>query len=233
MIRAICSVVLAALVSLTGPDMASAEGLRVSPVLLDITAPGATSTLTLRNEGGMAITVQTRSFRWTQQGGQEQLARTKDVVVSPPSTRLEPGATQTIRVIRTSKAPVTIEEAYRVIVNEVPDQSRLRSGVAFATELRIPVFFTPRGATSPDVAWSLQNAGNATVLVAQNRGGTRLRIADLRLDGGKVSRPGLLGYVLAGASMQWPVAAAGRFGGGTQMQAATSLGALDVRIGGR
>ena len=93
---------LAAAVALALPGAAVAEGLRVSPVTLDIPAPGAAATLTLRNEGRQPITVQARSFRWTQSGGQEQLRRSGDVVISPPATRLPPGATQTIRVVRTA-----------------------------------------------------------------------------------------------------------------------------------
>lgn len=219
------------------PCLAAAEGLRVSPVMLEVPAPGAATTLTLRNEGRETITVQARAFRWTQSGGQEQLRRGGEVVVSPPATRLPPGATQTIRVVRTAKSPVKGEEAWRIIINEVPDQSRRRSGaVAFATELRIPVFFTGRGARGPEVAWSLRNSGGATFLVAQNRGDTRLRLADLRLtgaSGASVSRPGLVGYVLGGSTMQWPVAQAGRLGGGARLRAATNLGALDARIPAR
>lgn len=228
---------LAAAVALALPGAAVAEGLRVSPVSLDIPAPGAAATLTLRNEGRQPITVQARSFRWTQSGGQEQLRRSGDVVISPPATRLPPGATQTIRVVRTAKSPIKGEEAYRVVINEVPDQGRRRNGsVALATELRIPVFFTARGARNPEVAWSLRNAGGATYLVGQNRGDTRLRLADLRLSGASgasVKRPGLMGYVLGGATMQWPVAPAGRLGGGASLKAATNFGALDARVPAR
>lgn len=213
---------------------ASAQGLRVSPVLLEVPAPGAATTLTLHNDGREPVTIQSRVFRWLQQNGAEQLQRTSDVVVSPPAVRLEPGASQKIRVVRIAKSAVRGEEAYRVVVNEVPDQTRRRSGaVAFATEHRIPVFFAGQGARHPDVSWSLRNSGNATLLVAQNRGDSRLRLADLELsgaNGASVSRPGLVGYVLGGSSMQWAVAPAGRLGGNARVKAATNHGALDVPV---
>lgn len=228
---------LAASMALALSGLAAAEGLRVSPVLLEVPAPGAAATLTLRNEGRETITVQARAFRWTQAGGQEQLRRSGEVVVSPPATRLPPGATQTIRVVRTVKSAVRGEEAWRVVLNEVPDQGRRRSGaVAFATELRIPVFFIGGGARNPDVAWALRSSRGATFLVAQNRGDTRLRLADLRLSGASgasVSRPGLMGYVLGGSTMQWPVAPAGRLGGGARLKAATNLGTLDAQVPAR
>lgn len=237
MMRLIRNGLLAATMALAPASLVQAEGLRVSPVVLEVSAPGATTSLTLRNEGRDTITVQARSFRWMQKDGQESLQRTGDVVVSPPAVRLPPGATQTIRVVRTSKAPVHGEEAYRIVINEVPDQARRRSGaVAFATELRIPVFFVGHGARTPEVAWSLRNSGNATFLVAQNRGDTRLRLSDLKLSGASgasASHRGLVGYVLGGATMQWPVAPAGRLGGGAQLKAQTDRGALDARVAGR
>lgn len=224
----------AASIALAWPSVSFAQGLRVSPVLLEVTAPGAATTLTLRNEGSQPITVQARVFGWSQQAGDEQLQRTSDVVVSPPAIQLAPGATQTVRVIRTARTVVRGEEAYRVVINEVPDQSRRRAGaVAFATELRLPVFFTGQGARSPDVAWSLRQSGNATYLVAQNRGDSRLRLADLRLtgsNGAEVSRPGLVGYVLGGSSMQWPLSASGRLGASARLSAVTNIGSIDAAV---
>ncbi|SMO43615.1 fimbrial biogenesis chaperone [Paracoccus laeviglucosivorans] len=222
--------VLALALAIALPGVGMAQGLRVSPVTLEVPAPGAATTLTIRNEGREPVTVQSRAFRWTQYGGREALQRTNAVVVSPPAVRLPPGATQIIRVVRTSKSAVRGEEAYRVIVNEVPDQSRRRSGsVAFASELRIPVFFVGRGARNPDVSFAVRNSGGAAWLVAQNRGDTRLRLADVQL--GPVRQPGLVGYVLGGSTMQWPVAPAGRVGNGARLRAATNFGALDARVG--
>lgn len=46
------------------------------------------------------------------------------------------------------------------------------------------------------------------MLIGENKGGSRLRLSDLTLtQGGKAiaSRKGLVGYVLGGSVMQWPV----------------------------
>lgn len=215
---------------------ALADGLRVTPISLEVLAPGAATTLTLRNDGRSNMTIQARSFRWSQTDGKEALQRTSDVVVSPPTIKLGPGASQTIRVVRTSKAALKAEEAYRVVINEIPDQSRAQSGsVAFATELRIPVFFVARGARSADVSWSLRNSGGVTMLVAQNRGDMRLRLADLKLSSGSssVERKGLVGYVLGGSTMQWPIAKAGKISNVARVKATTNLGTLDAQVKAR
>lgn len=225
---------LAVLMALILPAPMLAEGLRVSPVVLEVPSPGSATTLTLKNEGKAPLTVQARVFRWTQQQGSERLERTSDVVVSPPAVQLAPGATQTVRVVRTAGAPVRGEEAYRVVINEVSDQYRRGAGaVAFATELRIPVFFAAADVRMPDVSWALRQSGNATWLVAVNRGDSRLRLADLQLkgaSGAKVAHQGLPGYVLGGASMQWPIAPAGRLGASARLTVVTNVGSLDTGV---
>jgi len=216
--------------------MAHAEGLRVAPTSLDIPAPGATETLTLRNGGDAPIVVQARVFRWVQEGGSERYVPTREVVVSPPMTQLAPGATQTVRIIRTAKTRVNDEEAYRVFIDEIPDRSRLRPGqVAFATRLRIPVFFTARGATRADVRWSIRRQGGAAVLTARNAGQSRLKLADLRLlrNGRTVYRQdGLFGYVLGGSEMRW-VLKQGVGGGRLELRAETNQGAIRTDVAGR
>jgi fimbrial chaperone protein len=213
------------------PFAAAAEGLRVAPVLLEMVAPSAAGKLTLRNEGRAVMTVQARVYRWVQRNGTETLEPTRDVVVSPPMTRIAPGANQTLRVVRISKGRLRGEEAYRVIVNEVPDRRMARSGqVSFATELRLPVFFIGPGATAPKVRWSIRGSGAGAVLVARNTGDLHLRIADMTL-GASVRRRGLLGYVLGGSVMQWPLRS-GRLGNGTlRLRAKTNFGTLDVPVG--
>lgn len=224
----------AVLISLVQSTDVAAQGLRVSPVLLEVPAPGAATTMTLHNDGRQPITVQSRVFRWSQADGRETLERSAEVVVSPPAIQLAPGATQTIRVVRTARSGVQGEEAYRVVLNEIPDQSRRQAGaVAFAAELRIPVFFMAPSIRSADVRWSLRQSGGMTHLVAQNTGDSRLRIADVTLtsgNGSAVSHSGLLGYVLGGSSMQWPMAPAARLGSQARLSAATNLGTLDVDV---
>ncbi|MPL80171.1 fimbrial chaperone protein [Rhodobacter sp. 140A] len=225
--RAVCAAVLASLL----PLAAAAEGLRVAPVLLEVVAPAAAGKLMLRNEGRAVMTVQARVYRWVQRNGTESLEPTRDVVVSPPMTRIAPGASQTLRVVRTAKGRIRGEEAYRVIVDEVPDRRMTRSGrVNFATELRLPVFFVGAGATAPQLRWSIRGSGAGAVLVARNTGDLHLRIADVTL-GGAVRRPGLLGYVLGGSVMQWPIGS-GRLGSGAmRLRAQTNFGTLDVPLG--
>jgi len=99
---------------------ASAASLQVTPVLLEVVAPGAAATVTLRNNGARPIATQVRVFRWIQESGGERLEPTEDVVASPPAVELQPGQDYVARVVRVTKKPVVGEESYRLFVDELP-----------------------------------------------------------------------------------------------------------------
>lgn len=188
------------------PTAVLAEGLRVSPVTFEIPAPGATSNITLRNEGQRPITVQSRVFAWSQ-SGDETLQATRDVVVSPPITQLAPGAVQIVRIVRTTRAPIRGEEAYRIFIDELPDQSRRNNAtVNFVTRLRLPLFFVQSDARNPLVKWRILQTGNQSWLEAVNRGDAHLKLSEVSLKAGNSDvyrQNGLFGYVLGQSTMRW------------------------------
>ena len=230
---------LAALFLLSAPS-AEAASLRVSPVTLDLSMPRSSATLTLRNDASRPLDVQVRVFRWTQTGGADAYEATTAVVASPPATRLAPGVDYTVRVVRTSKAPVTTEESYRIVIDEIPAKRVQRSGtINLVVRHSIPIFFRNPQADTPKVAWKLDRTGGKLKLVAANTGGTRLKLADLALEQGNArlyARQGLVGYVLAGATMEWPVVLQQRPMAATvTLRAKSQLGAIheNVQVIGR
>jgi fimbrial chaperone protein len=185
-----------------------AAQLSVEPVLLELNAPTATGTLTLRNDEDVEATVQTRVFRWSQIQGIENLEPTTDVVASPPAVRLAPHSDYTVRVVRTATQPVGGEESYRVIVDQLPNIRR-QSPLAINILIRqsIPVFFRSAQLTRANVSWSLAYERGKIVVTATNSGDERLRIASLRLRDATGSTinfgNGLVGYVLGRSSMSF------------------------------
>jgi fimbrial chaperone protein len=187
---------------------ATAAQLHVEPVLLELNAPTAAGSLTLRNEEDIEVVVQTRVLRWSQVGGKESLEPTIDVVASPPTVKLAPGADYVVRVVRVSKRPVSGEESYRVIVDQLPNARRQQArAINLLIRHSIPIFFRNPQLSAPNVSWSLGYDGDKLVVVASNSGDERLRIASLRLRdaaGTTVSfGNGLVGYVLGRSSMSW------------------------------
>ena len=186
----------------------SAAQLRVEPVLLDLTAPAAAGSLTLRNDEDQEVVVQTRVMRWSQAGGKETLEPTTDVVASPPTVTMAPGVDYVVRVVRVSKQPVRGEESYRVIVDQLPNARRQQTrAVNLLIRHSIPVFFRNAQLNPSSVAWSLSRDGDKLMVVATNSGDERLRIASLRLRDGAGTTisfgSGLIGYVLGRSSISW------------------------------
>ncbi len=207
---------------------ALAGSLEVKPILIDVPAGGAASSLSLTNAGGEVLNAQLRVFRWTQSGGKDELTPTRDVVASPPMAKIAPGGDLLVRVVRTAKTPLQREESYRLIVDELPRPGG--NGVQLLVRYSIPVFFGGGETALPKLRWSVSPKGKSVVISATNEGSRRARISGLTLMG--KSAPvaalgaGLNGYVLAGQTMQWTVPAKASLSGTLMVTAETDRGPL-------
>jgi fimbrial chaperone protein len=199
-------VVFSGLLAAASPS--GATSLQISPVRLDLPANAAASKITLRNMGEQGVRAQVRIFKWMQVNGKDQLAETRDVVASPPIIKLEPGKNNVIRVVRTAKRPVAMEEAYRLIVDELP-QSVGEPGktISFVLRYSIPVFFSALDTGKTNLTWSVEARGKQTTLVVANTSNKHARITDLAmtLESGKKATfgGGLIGYVLANSTARF------------------------------
>ena len=208
---------------------AKAGSLQVEPVLVDVTAPGAASTITLHNAGPTPINAQIRVFRWSLVDGVEKLEATDDVVASPPSAMLAPNAKNIARIVRVSKQPVVGEESYRLLVDQLPDLSQQKNGaVNLMVRYSIPVFFGAANKKHPTLAWSVSVKGDKVTLAAHNTGDRRLRISALTVrdaNGRSISLgTGLAGYALGQSTKSWTVPARGFAASGSATISAHSDG---------
>ena len=209
--------------------------LRVEPVSVEVAAPGASSTLTLRNEASDSVAVQIRVFRWQQVDGEDKLEPTDDVVASPPAVTLSKGNSNIVRVVRVSKAPVAREESYRVWVDQLPDRV-VQPGqvVNFLVRYSIPVFFTNAQANAPALDWSASVRRDAITISAVNKGDRRMRVSALKIRDEKGQTHsfgnGLIGYVLARSSMNWtaPVPSSFNVGGSVSITAESDSGPVNA-----
>jgi fimbrial chaperone protein len=186
---------------------ARAGALRVSPTSLTFTAPTSAGTLTLRSDGPGPISVQIRPFVWSQTSGADELQATRDVVVSPPMAKLEPGVDYVVRVVRVVKRQIVGEEAYRILIDELPMPEQGQGNVSLLIRYSVPAFFSAPWATRANVKWGLKSDARGTRLSAVNLGDRSFRIANLkaRLPQGITHslREGLVGYVLGQSEMTW------------------------------
>ena len=200
---------------LLSSGLAVASGLQVSPISLSLQARENASGLTLSNSGNDKVQAQVRVYQWSQDSEGEQLTPSRGLLASPPMIEIDPGDRQLIRIIRAKAPPQgtgAVEDAYRVLVNEIPIKSdNQKTGLQFALSYSLPVFVQPVGVTktSPQLQWSthLQPDGKEIKLRVSNHGNGHAQLAGLSFTdtAGKstVINPGLLGYVLPGATMNW------------------------------
>ena len=229
----VCLSAIAAMVA-AGPGAAAI--LRIWPVLVDLAGTQRAGALTLANPDAHPTAVQLRAFRWTQDAQGDHLQPTRDLVVSPPAMRLDAGASHVIRVIRLSSAPAKAEESYRVLVDEIPEAAeRTENGINFVLRQSIPVFYNATKAGKPDVTWRLARGDKGWILVARNIGTRRIQVSDLKLKDAKGAvlehKPGLLGYVLSGAEMAWPLKTDTPASRAASLTAVTETGPLNADLG--
>jgi len=201
---------------LLGPP-ALAASLQVSPVTIDLQARQNSEGLWLSNSGTQPLQAQVRVYAWVQEGGEDLLKPTNDMVASPPMLTIQPGQRQIVRLVRVGagQAPPSMEKAYRVVMDELP-VGEGAEGVKFVLRYSVPIFIAPpttepaargQAIAAPPLDWGLQDGPAGVVLTASNKGRVRAKVTNVSLAGrnGKkiVLSEGLYGYVLPGSVRHW------------------------------
>lgn len=175
---------------------------------VDLPAGSRAGRLVLANTGDAPIAAQIRVYAWTQDGGTEDhLEPSTALVASPPIIEIPAGGEQLVRLVRPTAAAPEQEQAYRVVVDELPGPADAGDGAAVTVRMRflIPAFVRAADPAPADLQCRIETAA----LVCTNHGGQAAQLGATTLvsAGGQsldVTK-GLLGYVLAGSSRRWPL----------------------------
>ncbi len=124
------------------PAPGHAESISVAPTRLTVAGGGKQSTLTVKAGGARQSVVQVRVFKWKENRPANELRPTKDVVVSPPISRLGPRQELTVRVVRTARKAVRGRECYRVLVDRLPNGPDSDQMIALRIRHSVPLCFT-------------------------------------------------------------------------------------------
>lgn len=181
--------------------------------------------LWIENQGSSTTTMQVRIVRWRQEGGFERYQAQQDVVASPPILRIEKGQKQLIRLIRQAATPAGVEQAYRIIVDEIPqpeNDQEPQIGLKLQMRYSIPLFVYGQGITTystgahaaltdpSKLSWRVVRDSEGPAVEVRNSGDVHVRLSkvSLRQNGQQHSlADGLLGYVLPGEFRRWPLPA--------------------------
>lgn len=204
------TVLLGAVVALLAASQpAVGASLAFSPVTIDVKAPARAGSVTVANQGAESVFLQARVIRWRQADGKTVLEPTRDAIVSPASASIPPGQSYTFRIARLGSTPVTNEDSYRLILDEIPTGDKPAPGASVVrVNLRtsLPIFFSPPK-SEPLVSWRLTMTDGQLTLMATNKGSKTFRVATLALGAGEerieFSAAGAEAYVLPGSTMTY------------------------------
>lgn len=212
-IASVCAAFAAAAVSVAASSAAVADSLEVSPTTLTLDTRRA-GVLNVVNRSRQAIVAQVEAFDWSQGDGQDRLDPSRALQVSPPMIHLAPGQKQIVRVRAAPAGTAGSEQAFRLIVSELPDPAGTRSdGVRMLLQFKVPVFVGGAKGTPRQLRWSANPDGNSLILHVSNDGVRHAKLARLHVvtSAGQdlTIEPEQFYYVLPGAARAWTIPDAG------------------------
>ncbi len=197
--------ILYAIVVLIVAARADAGSFTVNPVRIELSPARPYSVLRITNLADEPVTIQAHVERWEADGAE---ALIDDVLLSPPIRTIASGQTQFIRLGLRSSNRSVMEQAYRLILEEVPRPIAVDfSGLRTVLKVRVPIFSKPIAAVAPHLSWEAWPTATGLHVAAFNRGNAHIQVRRLILidKNGKQSIIATPSYVLPNESAGWTV----------------------------
>ncbi|MCU7695911.1 fimbria/pilus periplasmic chaperone [Acinetobacter sp. AYS6] len=195
------------------PSMLNAASIRLSPVSVEILNDQAASSISLYNQSNESTDLQVRVFEWRQNAGQDQLIPTDEIAISPPFLKLQPNDSYNLRVVRINPGPVSGEQTYRIIIDELPkpvDSRKVDQGVNVLLRSSLPVFVVNKDAITK-INWSIQQEQTNSYITIHNVGNRHALLSNLTLVDTTANKSYTIkvntvnGYILAGKSRNFNI----------------------------
>ncbi|MDN0106311.1 molecular chaperone [Yersinia rochesterensis] len=210
---------------LTSSPLHAASSVLIWPIDPVINSHEKATALWLENKDSQPIYMQIRVLGWQQKAGQEDYSNQSAIIASPPVATILPGKRQLIRLIKNTPVPAGQEQAFRVLIDEIPRKDpnedapmpSLNMGLIFQMRYSIPLFIYGEGLKSEDannpatffplnLGYKFIQDNGKTWLAIRNQGQTHARISHVSLQNKNINS-GLMGYVLPGNEMRFQVPA--------------------------
>lgn len=205
-----CSVLCGAALVGAAPSPACAGNFSVSPLRVEMKGSHRLEVLTITNADDAPLSIQIELKNWRQQGGDELLDETHDLLVTPPIFKMAPHGQQVVRIALRRDADPLRELDYRVLLTEIPaPPSKDFSGMQVALQLSLPIFVAPPVFEHSELNWTAKWLADGTVQIsASNSGNAHMRVTDFDVQFGstdRVTHVGVTRYVLPQSSVSWTV----------------------------
>ena len=204
------------------PTLALANSVTTSPLGLHLLPETKVSSFDIKNNENIPVRFEGVGLNWSQVAGKNIYTPSTNLRVIPAMAIIAPGSTQTFRVARMN-ASSDSEQAFRVRFHQLPvhgatvdcsekDTTKIsiecgsiisKTGVnahlIIMIDETLPVFYA-----NPNMHSNLSVHFDKNNLVVKNDGTATARLSLLGSDG-SIWNAGLLGYVLPGSTMSFPV----------------------------
>jgi len=205
MFARVFSIAIAALAMCLIAGHAMAQALAVEPVTIRMAPGQLAATVTVTNKSDSETSFQLRGFAWTQNGDEDQLSPTDQLLASPPLGSIAAGGSQVVRIVL-RRGPADREATFRILFDQIPPPAPPGT-VRIALRLSIPVFAQPAARAAPHLNWRIERENGQGFLVAVNDGGSHEAVRGIALSGADGSairtEDNQSPYVLAGATRRW------------------------------
>lgn len=130
----------------------------VNPTRVELSKSVPSAIIEVRNASSTDTTVQLHGVLWSQEGGEDQIKATRDIIATPQIFNLRAGGRQIIRVGFLKKPDASLESSYRLILEEIPPPPDPEfRGLQVALKISLPVFVKPESAASADLKIGLDD----------------------------------------------------------------------------
>jgi fimbrial chaperone protein len=186
---------------------AGASNFTVTPTEIDLSSSTTSALVTLRNSGRVPLRFEITLFSWSEdERGQMTLLPSTDVTFFPKLIELAAGASRNIRVGINAGLARDTERAFRLFVEELPDQSTpVANAVSLRTRIGIPVFVRPVKPVRAAVLETVSIERGMVMTRVRNTGNLHLNVETIAVKGTGASnastfaKQGAGWYVLPGA----------------------------------
>jgi fimbrial chaperone protein len=188
---------------------AMAGSFSVAPTRVELSGSARTAVVTLRNAAPEPLTVQVSIVGWSQQGGDDIYAATRELLATPPVLTLGPDEERVVRIALRREPDPNQDLPYRVFFEEVPPASRAGfNGVNVALRVGVPIFVRSSSRARADLRWELHPEADGKMRVeAINQGTAHVQITGFELSAEGASaapaRANVMKYVLPRSRMSW------------------------------
>jgi fimbrial chaperone protein len=193
---------------------AVAGAFSVTPTRIELKGNHRTAVVTLRNADAAPLTVQAALVGWTQSGGEDVYADSRDLLTTPPIFTIPPNGEQIVRIALRRNADSVRELPYRIFFQEIPQAKTADfNGLNIALRVGVPIFVQPRSGAASNLQWEVHPLADGKLQIdAINDGDGHVQITDFDLlfgaaDQGSTDKVhiGVVKYVLPGSRMSWTV----------------------------